>query len=91
VEGEPKRPESPREQKVPPRINRSGSKRGTRLTGREKAAGAPVSSSERFDRKAPERRERRETFFRSFCRRKALKGEAQECWRLKEASKGVTS
>jgi len=31
--------------------------------------------------------ERRETFFRSRERRKALKGRAQECWELKEASK----
>jgi hypothetical protein len=31
----------------------------------------------------------RETFLRSSGRRKALKGEAQECWGLKESSKGI--
>jgi hypothetical protein len=40
----------------------------------------------RFDRKASERRERWETRVRPSSRRKALKGEAQERWELKEAS-----
>jgi len=39
----------------------------------------------------PERKERRETFFRPLERRKALKGEAHERGELKEASKDEVS
>jgi hypothetical protein len=65
-----------------------GSKKGTRLETWEEAVEATGQGRGGFVRKAQERRERFERIFRSRIRRKALKGEAQECWRLKEASEG---
>jgi hypothetical protein len=45
--------------------------------------------AERFCRKVQGRKQDFERGFGSRKRRKALKGESQECWELKEASKGL--
>jgi hypothetical protein len=52
----------------------------------EQAVGAPVQSWKQVCRKAQERREKFERVFRPLERRKALKGESQECWELRETS-----
>jgi hypothetical protein len=60
---------------------------GVRLATWDKAVEAPAISSKEFVEKAPERKKDWKQFIRSRCWRKASKGEAQERWELKEASK----
>jgi hypothetical protein len=60
---------------------------GVRLTTWDKAVEAPATSLKGFVGKAPERKKNWKQFIRSRCWRKASKGEAQERWELKEASK----
>jgi hypothetical protein len=70
---------------VPTWIKRLGSKEGTRLGGWEQAAEAPTEGREVF-RKSARAERGEETLLRSSTWRKALKGEAQERPKLKEAS-----
>lgn len=86
-EGRPEGSQSPREQKPPPRRKKLGSVKGDGSSEGRKPLRRRFQA-ERFGKGARERREGRETFSRSFDGRKALKGKAQECWELKEASEG---
>jgi len=86
--GEPERSQSPREQEPPTRANPPGGTKGDGFPGgskplkrRYEAEGVSWKSA------GAERGE--ETLPRSPGRRKALKGEAHERWRLKNASKGL--
>jgi hypothetical protein len=86
AEGEPERPQSPREQKVPPRRKTSGQQKGTRLLGgikspeRRSKAGKVLEESARAKGSG-------ETRHRPLKRSKAPKGKAHERWELKEAPK----
>lgn len=90
IEGESKRRKSPREHVVPSRTKPLGSDKGHGFKGGRKPL-KHRSKAERFWRKVQERRDEGAILHRSPLRRKALKGEAQECWELKEASKGLRS
>jgi hypothetical protein len=79
--------ETPREQAVPTWVNNLGEHRGTRLRWGDQAAGAPAQGRE-VVRGSAGAEEAKETSFRSLTRRKALEGESQERWGLKEALKG---
>jgi len=86
VEGAPKRSEAQGSRRFRSELNLRIAKRDTAYrmgSSRWNAGVRPM----RFDREASERRGRAETFFRPSGRRKASKGEAQERWELKEASK----
>jgi len=87
VEREPERSKALREPGPRPDLIHPGARRGTAFMGGEtrwSAGPRPL----RFWEKAPERREERETSFRSPWRRKASRGEAQERGELKEAFVG---
>jgi hypothetical protein len=85
--GRPEGSESPRKQQPPPRRKKLGSVKGDGSSEGRKSLRRRFQA-ERFGKGARERREGRETLSRSFDGRKALKGKAQECWELKEASEG---
>lgn len=72
---------------VPPRINTPGSKEGHSCPGGSKPLERRCQA-EKFGRKAQERKRALERVNRSPGWKKALKGEAHECWGLKEASEG---
>jgi hypothetical protein len=86
-EGAPKRSKRPRRARAPTRANPSGAKRGTAFTMGASRWGADGRRKESSG-KARGRRGSWETEDRSSWRRKALKGEAQERWELKEAPEG---
>lgn len=86
-EGRPEGSQSPGEHKPPPRRKKLGSVKGDGSSEGRKPLRRRFQA-ERFGKGARERREGRETFSRFFDGRKALKGKAQECWELKEASEG---
>jgi len=88
AEGAPERSERPREHAAPPRTKPPGKQKGARLSRREQSAGAPAPSRDGLARKSGSGRKKGRPFFRSPGRRKALKGEPQECRKLKEASRG---
>jgi len=87
AEGEPERSESPGEHAPPSRTNPPGGNQGDGFSG----GGKPLKrrcKAVRFRRKAQERKEERKLHLDHPRGEKALKGEAHERWRLKEASKG---
>jgi hypothetical protein len=86
-EGEPKRSGRPRRAAAPTRVKSLGAKRGTAFTMGASRWGAD-GRREKSSGKARERRGSGETGVRSSWRRKALEGEAQERWELKEAPAG---
>jgi hypothetical protein len=88
VEGDAQEARKLKRARVPTRTNHLGSIEGHGLRDGLKPLKRRYQAK-RFDRKAPERRERQETVFRSFRRRKALKSEAQERRELKEAFTGL--
>jgi hypothetical protein len=71
-----------------PELTLREAQRGTRLLWWDQVAGTPARGLERFCEKAYERKGETERLHRSPERRKALKGESQERWELKEASQG---
>lgn len=80
----------PRRARAPTRINRSGSEKGHGFFGGRKPLERRCKAVKVLQGSAGAEG-RRETFYRSPGRRKALKGEAQERWGLKEASEGSAS
>jgi hypothetical protein len=60
-----------------------------RLSLWDETAGAPAQGLDGFCGKAQERMKQLESAVRSQRRRKALKGETQERWGLKQAPKGM--
>jgi hypothetical protein len=82
----PRKPESSREQAALPHTNLVGSKKWARLFGWAEPVGAPARGLEGFCGKAQERKLGFERTQGSLERRKALKSEAQECWRLRDTS-----
>jgi len=73
----------------PTRRKKSGCESGERLSGWDQAAEASARGLLRVSRESAGAERGRVTFFRSSGRSKALKGEAQERWELKEASQGA--
>jgi hypothetical protein len=69
---------------TPLRTNPSGSVKWVRLFSRDQTAGAPLRGRNRLRRKVQGRRGGSERIYRPGERSKALKGEAQERWGLKE-------
>jgi hypothetical protein len=90
MDGRTREARRPRRARVPTRPKPSGSSEGYGFSGGIKPLKRGHQAG-RFDGKAPERRGKLERVFRSPGRSKALKGEAQECWELKEASQGEKS
>jgi hypothetical protein len=89
AKGEPERTKCPREQGSHLGLILQGAE--IRLFSWEEAAGAPGGGQIWVPRKAQERNGRWKHLFGSRRRRKALQGEAQERWILKEGCKGGKS
>lgn len=87
TEGEPERLRGPREQKPPTRRKRLGSKEGDGSVGGIKSLERRREAYKVLRQSAGTERGEG-TLPRSQTGRKALKGEAQGCWGLKEASEG---
>jgi hypothetical protein len=89
--------ESPRGRKAQesrrprPDLNRPGNRRGHGFFGGSKSLELRCQAERVWQGRAGAEEKSGNTFFRSLKRRKALEGEAQECGRLKEASKGEES
>jgi hypothetical protein len=87
--GKPERSESSGEQVVPTRTNPSGRKKvGHSFLGGIKPLERRYKVRKGFVGKRRNGRLNSKEFFRSRRRKKALKGEPQECWELKEIPKG---
>jgi hypothetical protein len=89
AKGAPERTKRPREQGSHLGLTLQGAE--IRLFSWEEVAGAPGRGSSEVLQEAQERNEKRKRFIGSRERRKALQGEAQERWILKEGFKGGKS
>jgi hypothetical protein len=89
VKREPERTKGPRKQGSHLELILRGAE--IRLSSWEEAAGAPGGGRKGFHRKRRSGAERRKLLFGSRRRRKALQGEAHECWILKEGFEGEKS